>query len=319
MLIKTFKQWELPGIKPTPETIFLNRREVIKALGLGAVAILAGCETQGPEAVKNLLGGFKSESDYKVSNILNNKYKMDRQITNEQKATRFNNFYEFSTKKDDVYLKVDKFRISPWSVVVDGLVNNPMTFDLDNLKNRFTLEERLYRFRCVEAWAMAVPWSGFPLADLIKMVDPKPEATHLRFETFNRPDEAPNQNKKSLPWPYEEGLTIQEAMNELSFISTGMYAKPLEKQNGAPVRLVVPWKYGFKNIKSIVRISFIEKQPGTFWNRLVPDEYGFEANVNPKVPHPRWSQETERLIDTGERIPTLLYNGYAEQVAHLYK
>ena len=318
MSIKRVRPWELPSLRPTPESIFINRRTLIKAFGFGAAALTLGCESQGPEAVKSLIGGLDEEMNYTPTFPLNAAYKPERAITNYKKATTFNNFYEFSPNKDDVYEKVDKFKISPWPIEVGGLVNNPMRLDMDDIRKKLPVEERIYRFRCVEAWAMTVPWLGFSFSDLIKMVDPKPEATHVSFLTFMRPEQAPMQKKKNLPWPYEEGLTIDEAMNELTFIATGMYGKPLEKQNGAPLRLVVPWKYGFKSAKSIVKITFTDHQPGTFWHTLAPEEYAFEANVDPTVPHPRWSQATERLIDTGDRVNTLPYNGYGKEVARLY-
>ena len=318
MSVKIMRPWEFPFLRPTPESIFLNRRTLIKAFGFGAAAMTIGCDTQGPEAVKSLIGGLDEEMNYKPTFPLNAAYKPERAITNYKKATTFNNFYEFSPNKDDVYEKVDKFKTSPWPIEVGGLVNNPMRLDMDDIRKKMPVEERIYRFRCVEAWAMTVPWLGFSFSDLIKMVDPKPEATHVSFLTFMRPEQAPMQKKKNLPWPYEEGLTIDEAMNELTFIATGMYGKPLEKQNGAPLRLVVPWKYGFKSAKSIVKITFTNHQPGTFWNTLAPEEYAFEANVDPTVPHPRWLQATERLIDTGDRVSTLPYNGYGKEVAHLY-
>lgn len=318
MHVKILRPWEFPLLLPTPESIFISRRTLIKALGFGAAAMTIGCETQGPKAVKSIIGGLDEEMNYKPMEALNRAYKPERAITNRKKATTFNNFYEFSPNKDDVHEKVGNFKISPWPVEVGGLVNNPVTLDMDDMRKKFSVEERIYRFRCVEAWAMTVPWLGFSFSELVKMADPKPEATHVSFLTFMRPEQAPMQKRKNLPWPYEEGLTIEEAMNELTFIATGMYGKPLEKQNGAPLRLVVPWKYGFKSTKSIVKITFTDNRPGTFWNTLVPNEYGFEANVDPAVPHPRWSQATERLIDTGDRVDTLKYNGYGQEVARLY-
>ena len=200
-----------------------------------------------------------------------------------------------------------------------SLVDRPKVYDLDDLVRRMPLEERLYRFRCVEAWAMAVPWTGFPMKALINEVQPKSSARYVRMVTFQRPEQAPGQKSQPwYPWPYFEALTMEEAMNELTLLGTGIYGHALPKQHGAPIRLVAPWKYGFKSIKSIVSIEFTDKQPPTFWNKLAPSEYDFWANVNPNVPHPRWSQATERLISTGERVPSQLYNGYGEYVAHLY-
>jgi sulfoxide reductase catalytic subunit YedY len=214
---------------------------------------------------------------------------------------------------------VKPFQPVPWTLEVGGLVGKPRTFDLEDLLRAFPLEERIYRHRCVEAWAMVVPWTGFPLAALLRQVEPLPSARFVRFVSFERPSEASHQKDRSQPWPYTEGLTLAEASNELAFLATGMYGHPLLKQHGSPVRLVVPWKYGFKSAKAIVRIELTAEQPATFWNTLMPHEYDFWANVNPTVPHPRWSQEKERLLGTGETRPTQRYNGYAEWVAHLYR
>jgi len=211
------------------------------------------------------------------------------------------------------------FETAPWPIEITGLVEKPLTLDATELFELFPLEERVYRFRCVEAWAMIVPWTGFPLSKLIEKVAPRREAKFLRFETFNRPAQAPGMRSlHNYPWPYFEGLRLDEAMNPLTLAVNGVYGKPLPKQHGAPWRIVVPWKYGYKSIKSIVKIEFVAEQPKTFWETLGPDEYPFESNVNPKVPHPRWSQATERMIDTGDRVKTQLYNGYGEYVAKLY-
>jgi sulfoxide reductase catalytic subunit YedY len=217
-----------------------------------------------------------------------------------------------------VWRHTGDFRPAPWTVEVAGLVARPRTFDLDGLLRTFPLEERIYRHRCVEAWAMVVPWTGFPLAELVRHVQPLPAATHVRFVGFDRPEEAGHMASRSLPWPYTEGLRLAEATNALAFVAVGMYGHPLLKQHGAPVRLVLPWKYGFKSAKSVVRIEFTDRQPATFWNTLAPHEYDFLANVDPEVPHPRWSQASERMLGTGERRPTLRYNGYGEWVAGLY-
>ena len=318
MLIRIPKPWELPGLRPTDEKVFLNRRAYLKSLGFGAAMLLGGCEYQGPEAVIGLIGGYKDPEPYKPTKYLNNKYTLDRPVTAQEKVLSFNNFYEFSTRKTDVAKRAKEFTIAPWTVEVTGLVNKPKIFDINDLKKMMPVEERLYRFRCVEAWAMAVPWTGFQFSELVKKVEPKPAATHVRFVSIMRPSEAPNQKVSSYPWPYQEGLTIDEAMNELTFMATGLYGKPLAKQNGAPIRLVTPWKYGFKNIKSIVRIEFVDETPSTFWNDMAPREYDFLANVNPTVPHPRWSQATEKMIGTGKRFDTLLYNGYGKMVSSLY-
>jgi sulfoxide reductase catalytic subunit YedY len=240
-----------------------------------------------------------------------------RPLTDEAEAARYSNFYEFSMTKA-VWRYVGAFRPAPWSVEVGGLVAKPRTYDIDDLVRAFPLEERIYRFRCVEAWAMVVPWTGFPLADLIRKAEPLPGARYVRFVSFDRPAEASRQGDRSHPWPYTEGLTLAEATNELAFVATGMYGHPLLKQHGAPVRLVVPWKYGFKSAKSIVKVELTAGQPATFWNTTSPGEYDFAANVDPAVPHPRWSQASERMLGTGERRPTLKYNGYGEWVAKLY-
>lgn len=318
MLIRIPKPWEIPGLRPTDEKIFLNRRSYLKSLGFGAAMLMGGCDYQGPEAVIRLIGDYENPEPYKPTKYLNERYQIDRPLTAEAKVLSFNNFFEFSTRKTDVAKRAKEFTISPWTVEVTGLVNKPKIFDINDLKKMMPVEERLYRFRCVEAWAMAVPWMGFQFSELIKKVEPKPAATHIRFVSIMRPSEAPNQRIGSYPWPYQEGLTIDEAMNELTFMATGLYGKPLAKQNGAPIRLVTPWKYGFKNIKSIVRIEFTDEEPSTFWNDMAPREYGFLANVNPNVPHPRWSQATEKMIGTGKRFDTVLYNGYGKMVSSLY-
>lgn len=318
MLIKIPKPWEAARLRPTDETVYMNRRTAIKTIGLGAAALALGCETQGPEAVKNLIGGFKEPPSYKPTSLLNDKYELGRPVTDPQKVFSFNNFYEFSFKKTDVKRKSQNFVISPWKVEIGGLVNNPITLDIDDIRKKMPIEERLYRFRCVETWAMAVPWTGFQLSEIVKLADPKPEATHLKFVSFYRPKQAPTQGYPGYPWPYQEGLRISEAKNELAFIATGLYGKPLLKQNGAPIRLVLPWKYGFKSIKSIVKIEFVNGRPSTFWNVSAPSEYSFTANVNPDVPHPRWSQATEKMIGTGQRYDTVLYNGYEDYVESLY-
>jgi sulfoxide reductase catalytic subunit YedY len=250
----------------------------------------------------------------------NEKFTLDRPVTPEWAATRFNNYYEFHpTDKQAVKDNTGKFVTSPWTVEVRGHVEKPGKYDLDDLLKKVDLEERLYRFRCVEAWAMAVPWTGFPLARFIELLEPKPKAKYVRFQTANRPEQMPGMKMAPwYPWPYYEGLRMDEAMNELTLLVTGIYGKPLPVQNGAPVRLITPWKYGFKSIKSIVKIEFLAKRPKTFWNDLQPAEYGFFGNVNPKKPHPRWSQATERLIPNMARRPTLLYNGYEEWVSAMY-
>jgi sulfoxide reductase catalytic subunit YedY len=307
----------------TPEEALLSRRRWLKRIGLGAVALGAAGTAGG--AWWALRGGSDAEvlapgsgegpgGDLYPATPHPDFRSADRPLTAEAEAARYCNFYEFSSFKS-VWRHVDAFRALPWSVDVSGLVASPKTYDIDDLVRAFPLEERVYRHRCVEAWAMVVPWTGFPLAKLLRRAEPLPEARYVRFVSFDRPRQA----NRSLPWPYTEGLTLAEATNELVFLASGMYGHPLLKQHGAPVRLVVPWKYGFKSGKSVVRIELTDRQPATFWNTLAPHEYGFEANVDPAVPHPRWSQASERMLGTGERRPTLLYNGYGDWVGKLYR
>jgi sulfoxide reductase catalytic subunit YedY len=243
---------------------------------------------------------------------------LDRPLTDEKFNGSYNNFYEFGTSKN-VTKAAQALKLRPWTVKIDGMVEKPQEIGIDDLLKKMPLEERLYRHRCVEAWSMTIPWSGFALAELVKLAQPLSSAKYLRMETFLDPSSAPGQKQTWYPWPYVEGLTMAEATNELAFIAIGTYGHPMPKQHGAPLRLATPWKYGFKSVKSIVRFNFTDQQPKTFWEGLQAAEYGFWANVNPEVPHPRWSQATEELIGLGgERRPTLLFNGYGEQVAHLY-
>jgi sulfoxide reductase catalytic subunit YedY len=246
-------------------------------------------------------------------------YALDRPLTDEKVAAGFNNFYEFSTAKDQVEAAAARFTTHPWTVEVRGMIKRPRTIDFDEIRRKAALEERLYRHRCVEAWAMAVPWTGFPMRDLVRWAEPLPGARYVRLVSFMRPQEASGQRTLSdYPWPYFEALTMAEATNELTFMATGIYGHELPKQHGAPLRLVVPWKYGFKGIKSIVLVEFTDRQPSTFWSSVTPGEYDFVANVDPGVPHPRWSQATERMIGTDERLATTKYNGYGAYVAQLY-
>jgi sulfoxide reductase catalytic subunit YedY len=302
MLLKVRKSWELPESDATPESLYLNRRQIMKGgLAAGAVALLPATA--------------RAAASYPMPQ--NARYTLDRPLTDEAIATTYNNFYEFGTSKN-IHRMAQFLKTDGWTFTIDGMVEKPLTLSVDDLLSKIPGEERLYRFRCVEAWSMTVPWSGVPLAELVKLAKPSAGARYLRFETFNDPDMASGQKEFWYPWPYVEGVTIEEAMNEMPFIATGIYGKPLPKQNGAPVRLVLPWKYGFKSIKSLVRISFSDKRPVNFWQSLQSTEYGFWANVNPKVAHPRWSQASERTL-TGDTRPTLLFNGYEEQVAGLYK
>ncbi|MBV9627349.1 MAG: protein-methionine-sulfoxide reductase catalytic subunit MsrP [Xanthobacteraceae bacterium] len=302
--------WELPERAATPEHLFFNRRAFLAATGATLVAPgLASAEgaadTSDPSA--HLYPAKRNE-----------KYVLDRAITDEAINTTYNNFYEFGSAKT-ISRAAQALKLRPWTVKIDGMVAKPFEIGLDDLLAKMPLEERLYRHRCVEAWSMAIPWSGFPLAKLVELAQPLGSAKYLRMETFLDRAMAPGQRAVWYPWPYVEGLTIAEATNELAFLVTGAYGKPVSKSQGAPLRLAVPWKYGFKSIKSIVRFNFTDQRPNTFWEALQASEYGFWANVNPQVPHPRWSQATEELIGTGERRPTLLFNGYADYVANLYQ
>jgi methionine sulfoxide reductase catalytic subunit len=305
----------------TPEAAVVSRRRWLALAGLGLAGAAAAGWLLRPGTDREVLDTEVYDppgADLYRAPLNPVHSSAGRPLTDETAAARYSNFYEFSVTKS-VWKYVGPFRPVPWSVEVGGLVARPKRYDIDDLVRAFPLEERIYRFRCVEAWAMVVPWTGFALAALLKKAEPLPGAKFVRFVSFNRPAEASRQTNHSHPWPYTEGLTLAEATNELSFVATGMYGHPLLKQHGAPVRLVVPWKYGFKSAKSIVKIELTAEQPATFWNTMAPGEYDFEANVNPGVPHPRWSQQSERMLDTGERHATVLYNGYGEWVGRLYQ
>lgn len=324
-LIPRAKPWQLSENSITSESLYYNRRRFLKTLvgtGIGASLIpLAGCQ--------------KSESANALSQTLqlsqidnftpNSRFqKVDRPLTLQELAGRYNNFYEFGGTKN-IWLKAQKLPTENWKVEVTGLVKYPKTYDLDDLKKTFSLEERIYRFRCVEAWSMVLPWIGFPMQALIQAVEPKSAAKFVRFTSFYDPNitTGPGFHLGALPWPYQEGLRIEEMNNELAFLAVGIYGHDLPKQHGAPIRCVLPWKYGFKGAKSVVKIEFLATKPATYWNTIDPNEYDFEANVNPNKPHPRWSQATEKFISTGpglswELKETLPYNGYGEYVANLY-
>jgi methionine sulfoxide reductase catalytic subunit len=304
MLIKIPRGWELPERNATPESAYLNRRHLLKAAGfLGARTLLASTGGKDPYPARR-----------------NPEFVLDREITDEWAATSYNNFYEFNAEnKQAVKDEVGKFVTSPWTIEIRGLVNKPQKLDVDTIIRSFPIEERLYRHRCVEAWAMAVPWTGFPLSELIKRVEPKSNAKFVRFVTVNRPSQMPGMVRdKKYPWPYFEALRIDEAMNPLCMLVTGIYGKPLPKQNGAAIRLVAPWKYGYKSAKSLDYIEFVEKQPATFWNQNQPKEYGFYSNVNPAKSYSAWSQAVEKVIPNMERRPTQPYNGYQKWVGALY-
>jgi len=314
MLVKSKRGWEIPEHQATPEAVFRDRRNILKAMGAGAL-IAATAMPFAPAFAANPAPADPSAGLYPMKR--NDKYKLYRAITDPKYSTTYNNFYEFSTEKD-LWEAAQALPIRPWTLTIDGMVEKPITIDIDDLLKKMPLEERLYRHRCVEAWSMAVPWSGFALKSFVEFAKPTSAAKYLRMETFTNPKIADGQNQFFYPWPYVEGLTMEEATSELAFLVTGMYGKPVPKQDGAPLRLVTPWKYGFKSVKSIVKFSFVDNQPHTFWEQLQESEYGFWANVNPEVPHPRWSQATERVLGTNDRVPTQKWNGYGEFVAAMY-
>jgi sulfoxide reductase catalytic subunit YedY len=289
--------WEIAEQYVTPESAVMNRRGMLR----GAVAMTI------------LPAAFARADDALAPNPL---YKAGRALTEEKYATTYNNYYEFSESKN-LWRDAQALKQRPWSVQLSGMVSQPRTIDLDDLLKQVQLEERIYRHRCVEAWAMTVPWTGFPLSQLVKLADPLSGAKYVAFETVQDKTMG-GLHSPFYPWPYVEGVTIEEAANDLAFISTGLYGKPLPPQNGGPIRLTLPWKYGFKSAKAIVKVTFIDKRPTTFWEAIGPSEYGFWANVNPAVSHPRWSQARERLLGSDEMVPTQLFNGYADFVANLY-
>jgi methionine sulfoxide reductase catalytic subunit len=306
--------WELPEHLATPEHLFLDRRAfVTAAAGIAAGSLvpdlaLAQRVTDAPDPTANLYPAKRNE-----------KFALDRPVTDEKINGNYNNFYEYGTSKN-IASAAQALKTRPWTIKIDGMVEKPMELGIDDLVRKIPIEERLYRHRCVERWSMAIPWSGFPFAKLVELAKPLSSAKYVRMETFLDKSMAPGQRSLSYyPWPYVEGLSMAEATNELAFLVTGAYGKPIAKAHGAPLRLAVPWKYGFKSIKSIVKFSFTDKQPKGLWEELQASEYGFWANVNPQVPHPRWSQAIEELIGTNERRPTLLFNGYGDYVADMYK
>lgn len=306
MLIRRRPEWEIAEAAATPESAYLNRRALLAGMGAG-VGLLAGGRASLAAADSGRYPAPRNPA-----------YQIDRPLTAEAEATTYNNFYEFGMTKN-IWRAAQALPLRPWKLTIDGMVEKPIELDFDQLLAQMPLEERLYRFRCVEAWAMTVPWTGFPLKALVDMARPLSSAKYLEMQTFQNPAVAPAQKQYWYPWPYTEGLTVAEAVNELAFIATGIYGKPLPAQNGAPLRLVTPWKYGFKSVKSIVRFRFTDRRPVGYWEKLQASEYGFWANVNPAVSHPRWSQAHERLLGGDERVPTQLYNGYAAQVAGLYQ
>ena len=335
MLIKKRTRSDIPSSEITPKSVYLSRRAF-----MGGAAAVAGAAALAACAPKTDLSGAGSAARMQATAeaeiaaaatagvtpvptatpvvIPGQTDEQGDPLTDFMDVTGYNNFYEFSTNKEAVADRASGFQSSPWQVAVGGLVNKPGTYDIEDLRTRFTAEERIYRLRCVEGWSMVIPWLGFPLAALLNEVEPTSNAQYVRFETLHDPERMPGQNSPFFPWPYIEGLRLDEAMNDLTLISTGLYGDQLLPQNGAPLRLVVPWKYGFKSIKSIVKIDLVDEMPTSLWMAAASHEYGFYANVNPKVAHPRWSQATERRIGEGGRRPTQLFNGYGEQVAALY-
>ena len=323
MLIKKKRGWEIPESAATPESMFWNRREVLKGLGAIGGAVAAGAVTVGAQPNAAIASHKESGEADPSTNLYpvpsNEAFKLDRPLTPEKFATHYNNYYEFGSQKE-IFQLAQELPIRPWTITMDGLVEKKLTIDIDDLLVKMPLEERLYRHRCVEAWSIAVPYSGFPLKALVNMARPLSSAKYVVMQTFEMPEVAPGQKQFWYPWPYMDGLTMAEAVNELAFIATGYYGKPIPKQNGAPLRLAAPWKYGFKQVKGLVRLTFSEKRPVSFWEEIQASEYGFWANVNPEVSHPRWSQASEKFYgpEGVEQRPTQLFNGYAEFVADLY-
>jgi len=320
MLVRRRKGWEISDAEATPEAVFRARRDVVKGLGFG-IALAAASPLAGG------IGRARADDDREADPTAdlypvprNEGFSLDRPLSPEDVATRYNNYYEFGSHKEISKL-AQALPLRPWTVTFDGMVEKEQVVDIDDLIRQMPLEERLYRHRCVEAWSIAVPYGGFPLRALLDFARPLGDAKYVVMETFQDKSFAPGQRQFWYPWPYVEGLTIDEAANDLAFIATGYYGKPIPKQNGAPLRLAVPWKYGFKHIKGIVKFTFTDKRPVSFWQEIAGNEYGFWANVNPDVAHPRWSQAREKFFgpDGTERRDTQLYNGYGEFVAGLYK
>ena len=307
----------------TPESVYHDRRKFMKGVGLAALGGLAvaACApavaqpTAAPAAAST--SGTIAPAANPASGAMTDE--LGDPVNTFEEITNFNNFYEFTTDKEKVAGMATDFPTRPWTVEIGGLVNNPAIFSIEDILSRFDQEERIYRLRCVEGWSMVIPWLGFQLSTLLELVEPKSNAKYVRFETLLDPEVMPGQRSNWFDWPYVEGLRIDEAMNPLALIATGLYGKDLLPQNGAPLRLVTPWKYGFKSIKSIVKIDLVEEQPTSLWMAAAPREYGFYANVNPEVQHPRWSQRTERRIGETKRRETLPFNGYGDEVAYLYE
>jgi sulfoxide reductase catalytic subunit YedY len=305
-------KWQSPQIRSseiTPEAVYLNRRQFMKSAAVvTAGALLAACAPKAdPAPVPTEVATFTGQAD-----------ELGGALTSYEAVTGYNNYYEFTTDKEGVAPMSQDFKTRPWTVEVSGLVNRPRTYDIDELTKRFPIEERIYRLRCVEAWSMVIPWRGFALNQLLNEVEPTGAAQYVHFVSLLDRQQMPGQNSPFYTWPYSEGLRLDEAMHDLTLMSTGLYGRDLLPQNGAPLRVVVPWKYGFKSAKAIVKIELVDKQPRTLWSDAAPNEYGFYSNVNPDVSHPRWSQASERRIGEAGRRPTLMFNGYADRVASLY-
>lgn len=318
--------WSLPESAATPESVYLSRRQLLRASAgvFAGTTIASGCGLEVDGAIPDFGAPIDGSGPYSSAFPFrrNGAYTVDeRPLTPFAEASSYNNFYEFTTSKTRVRELVGAFVIEPWTVEITGLCNRPMTLSVDDILSRFAaeIEERVYRHRCVEAWAMTVPWTGFELGALLDLVEPLSSARHVRFVSAAKPDQMPGLARADYPWPYHEGLSLAEAYNPLTLVGLGLYGDALPRQNGAPLRVIVPWKYGYKGPKSVVRIELVGEQPPTFWSTLVPSEYDYVSNVNPDVPHPRWSQATEFLLGTGERVATQLYNGYGEWVADLYR
>jgi sulfoxide reductase catalytic subunit YedY len=305
MLVKRAEDIKSSDI--TPEHLYFNRREFIRAASAAGIGL--ACALAFPDSVV---------ADDRWPRGKKGPYDTDEEVNTFKEITTYNNFYEFGVDKGDPSRNSGTFQPKPWSVRIEGEIKKPATYNLEDLLRPYKLEDRIYRMRCVEGWSMVIPWRGFPLADLVKKVEPTSRAKYVTFETVYRPEQMPGQKERYLRWPYVEGLRLDEALNPLTLLVTGVYGKDLPNQNGAPFRLVIPWKYGFKGIKSIVKISFTDKEPQTTWMLAGPDEYGFYSNVNPDVDHPRWSQKSERRIGEFFKRKTLPFNGYGEQVASMY-
>ena len=318
--IKIPKEWEIAENQVTSESDYINRRKFIKDLGLASAGALLFSSSNACAQNKGVEKQLEPYRAQKLDAKNNPNFTVQKPMTDEVIAATYNNYYEFSERKNDIWKKIDKFRARPWEIEISGMVEKPMTLDVDDLIKQMPIEERIYRFRCVERWAMIVPWIGFPMKALLEKVQPTADAKYVRMLTFLDQGVALHQSNLRYPWPYHEGLTLAEAMNDLTLLTIGIYGHILPPQHGAPIRLIVPWKYGFKSIKAIVSIELTDQQPRTFWNTLAPREYDFAANVNPNVPHPRWSQAKEWLIGGNRQwYPTVIYNGYGSSVAHLYQ